>query len=158
VDLTDDVPAALLDPVFGAPSAGSYDPATGVWSGLSLASGGSVTITLTGTIDPAATGTLTNTVHVAPPSGVTDPNPANNNDSDTDTLTPQADLAITKTNGVTSVVPGGPSTTYTIVVSNAGPSAVTGASVSDPLPAGATSASWTETTNSGGGTVTGPSS
>ena len=27
--LTDAVPAALLDPAFGAPSAGSYDPATG---------------------------------------------------------------------------------------------------------------------------------
>jgi hypothetical protein len=35
-----------------------------------------------------------------------------------------ADLSITKTDGVTSVVPGTPNT-YTIVVSNAGPSAVT---------------------------------
>ena len=156
VSLTDAVPAALLNPVFGTPSAGSYDPATGVWSGLSLASGQSVTITLTGTIDPAATGALTNTARVAPPAGVTDPNPANNNDSDTDSLTPQADLAITKTDGVTSVVPGGPSTTYTIVVSNAGPSAVTGVSVSDPLPAGVTAATWTATTSSGGGVVSGP--
>src|SRR5262249_28014784 len=57
--LTDDVPAELLNPVFGTPSAGSYDPATRVWSGLSLAAGQSVTITLTGTIDPAATGSLT---------------------------------------------------------------------------------------------------
>ncbi len=129
--LTDDLPAALLNPVFGTPSAGSYDPATGIWSGLSLAQGQSVTITLTGTIDPKATGTLTNTVHVAPPSGVTDPNAANDNASDTDTLTPQADLAITKTDNVTSVAPG-TLNTYTITVSNSGPSAVTGASVSDP--------------------------
>ena len=56
VTLTDAVPAALLNPVFGTPSAGSYNPATGVWSGLSLAAGQSVTITLTGTIDPAASG------------------------------------------------------------------------------------------------------
>src|SRR5581483_9914437 len=121
VILTDDVPAELLNPVFGTPSAGSYDSSTGVWSGLSLASGQSVTITLT------ATGSLTNTVRVDPPAGVTDPNLANNTDSDTDTLTPQADLAITKSDSATSVVPGG-STTYTIVVSNTGPSAVTGAS------------------------------
>ena len=40
-----------------------------IWSGLSLAAGQSVTITLTGTIDPAATGSLTNTAHVAPPPG-----------------------------------------------------------------------------------------
>jgi uncharacterized repeat protein (TIGR01451 family) len=157
VTLTDAAPAALLTPVFGAPSAGSYDPATGVWSGLSLAKGQSVTITLTGTIDPAATGTLTNTAHVAPSSGVTDPNPANNSATDTDTLTPQADLAITKTDGVTSVVPG-TSTTYIIVVSNLGPSAVSGASVSDPLPADVTAVTWTETDSSGGGSVTGPSS
>src|SRR6202040_3254436 len=102
-------------------------------SGLSLAAGQSVTITLTGTIDPAATGSLTNTAHVAPPAGVTDPNPGNNNASDSDTLTPQANLAITKSDGVTSAVPGG-TTTYTLVVSNAGPSAVTGASVADLLP------------------------
>jgi uncharacterized repeat protein (TIGR01451 family) len=157
VNLTDDLPAALLNPVFGTPSAGSYNPATGVWSGLSLAAGQHVTIALSGTIDPSATGVLTNTVHVAPPPGVTDTNPGNNNDSDTNTLTPEADLSITKTDGVTSVVPGH-STTYTIVVSNAGPSAVSGASVSDPLPAGVTSATWMATANSGGGTVTGPAS
>ncbi len=157
VILTDDVPVALLNPVFGTPSDGSYDPTTGVWSGLSLGQGQSVTITLTGTIAPTATGTLTNTVHVAPPAGVTDTNLANNNDSDTDTLTPQADLSIIKSDNVTSVVPG-TSDTYTIVVSNHGPSAVTGASVSDALPAGVTSATWTQTDSSGGGTVTGPTS
>jgi uncharacterized repeat protein (TIGR01451 family) len=83
VILTDDVPTALLNPTFGTPSAGSYDPATHVWSGLSLATDQSVTITVSGTIDPAATGTLTNTATVAPPSGVIDPNPDNNSASDT---------------------------------------------------------------------------
>jgi uncharacterized repeat protein (TIGR01451 family) len=157
VNLTDTIPAALLNPAFGAPSAGSYDPATGVWSGLSLATGQSITITLTGTIDPAATGTLTNTATVSPPAGVTDPNPGNNSGSDSDTLTPQADLAITKTDSVTSAVPGTPDT-YAIVVSNTGPSDVTGASVADSLPKGVTTAAWTATASSGGGMVTGPSS
>ena len=132
--LTDAVPAALLSPSFGAPSAGSYDPATGLWSGLSLAQGQSVSITLTGTIDPAATGSLTNTAHVSPPAGVTDPDPADNNATDTDTLTPQADLSVTKTDGQTSAVPGTP-ITYTIVVSNDGPSTVTSADRDRP-PAG----------------------
>src|SRR5262249_38008990 len=137
VILADAVPAALLDPVF-TPSAGSYDPDSGLLSGLSLATDQSVTITLTGTIDPAATGTLTNTAHVAPPPGVDDLDPTDNSATDTDTLTPRADLAITKTDGVTSVVPGTP-TTYILVVSNNGPSDVTGATVSDLLPAGVTS-------------------
>src|SRR5438132_1288405 len=140
VTLTDTIPAALLGASF-APSTGAYDVTSGEWSGLSLASGQSVTMTLTGTIDPNATGTLTNAVTVAPPAGVTDTNPADNTASDTDTLTPQVVLVITKTDGATSVVPG-TSDTYTMVVSNAGPSAVTGASVSDPLPAGVIGATW----------------
>src|SRR6185295_12870707 len=76
--LTDTIPAALLNATFGSPSVGSYDPGSGLWSGLSLASGQKVTITLTGTIDPNAAGTLANTVTVAPPAGTTDPTPANN--------------------------------------------------------------------------------
>jgi len=146
-----------LTPVFGPPSAGSYDPGSGLWSGLSLASGQSVSITLSGVIDPNAAGTLTNAVTVAPPAGVTDTNPADNTASDTDTLTPQVDLVITKTDGATSVVPG-TSDTYTMVVSNAGPSAVTGASVSDPLPAGVIGATWVATGFTGGGSVAGPAS
>src|SRR5262249_47702320 len=129
----------------------------GVWSGLSLGTEESVTITLTGTIDPAATGTLVNTATVTPPAGVTDPNPDNNTASDTNDLTPEADLAITKTDRVTSVVPG-TANTYVIVVSNNGPSAVIRASVTDPLPTDVTAATWMVTASSGGGTVTGPSS
>jgi uncharacterized repeat protein (TIGR01451 family) len=117
--LTDTVPAALLNATFGSPSAGSYDVATGVWSGLSLASGGAVTLTLTGTIDPNAAGTLTNTVTVAPPAGTTDPTPANNTDTDTD-RTPAADLSVTVTDGKTTVAPGDIDT-YTIAVTNNGP-------------------------------------
>ena len=61
------------------------------------------------------------------------------------------DLSITKTDGVTSVHPGG-STTYTITASNAGPSDATGATVADTLPAALT-CSWT-CSGSGGGTCT----
>src|SRR6266550_4729045 len=51
------------------------------------------------------------------------------------------DVGVTKTDGLTSVVPG-TSTTYTIVVSNTGPSTATGVAVSDALSAGVTSFSW----------------
>ena len=53
-----------------------------------------------------------------------------------------ADLAITKTDGVTSVKAGG-AIRYTIVVTNHGPFAATGATVTDTLPAAITDASWT---------------
>jgi uncharacterized repeat protein (TIGR01451 family) len=87
VTLTDTSTPALLTPVF-TPSVGLYDEVSGLWSGLSLASAESVTMTLTGMIDPSATGTtLTNTVTVAPPAGVTDTNTANDSFTDTDTLT-----------------------------------------------------------------------
>lgn len=49
----------------------------------------------------------------------------------------EADLSVTKTDGVTTVNAGG-TTTYTIVVANAGPSAVTGAAFADPFPASLT--------------------
>ena len=54
------------------------------------------------------------------PAGVTDPTPGNNSATDSDTLAASADLAITKTDGVTTATPGG-SVTYTITASNAGP-------------------------------------
>jgi len=88
VNLIDAIPGALLNPTFGPASQGSYNSATGEWSGLSLASGQSVFITLSGVIAPNATGTISNTVTVAPPAGVTDSNPGNNVATDTDTLTP----------------------------------------------------------------------
>ena len=63
-----------------------------------------------------------------------------------------SDLAITKTDGVTSVAAGG-SLTYTITASNAGPDNATGAIVTDTLPASLTGATWT-CVGAGGGTCT----
>jgi uncharacterized repeat protein (TIGR01451 family) len=54
----------------------------------------------------------------------------------------QADVDITKTNGVSAVLPGQP-VTYQIAASNAGPSAVTGATVSDIPPPLLTGVTWT---------------
>ena len=96
----------------------------------------------------SATGTLSNTATVAAPAGVTDPNPGNNRATDTDTLTPQADLSITKTDGVTIGDPG-LAVTYTIIVSNAGPSNAAGATVTDTFPAPLTGDSWTAVATGG---------
>ena len=118
---------------------------------VNLPSGGSVTYTASCTISAAATGTLSNTATVTAPAGVTDPTPGNNSATDSDTLAASADLAITKTDGVTTATPGG-SVTYTITASNAGPSNATGATVADTFPASLT-CTWT-CAGAGGGTCT----
>src|SRR5207249_471471 len=98
-----------------------------------------------------ATGNLVNTATVTAPPGTTDPTPGNEGATDTDTPTPTADLQITKTDGATTYTPGG-ATTYTIVVTNAGPSFVTGATVADTLPAAISSDTWTATYTGTGST------
>lgn len=89
-----------------------------------------VTVTVT-----ALNGTVTNTVSLDLPSGMTDNNLANNSAVDVDGVRGAAALSVTKSDGVTTVTAGG-STTYTLVVSNSGPSSADGAVVMDPVTAG----------------------
>ena len=145
--LTELVPASLPNVSF-APAAGSYDAATHLWSGLSLPAGRSLTMTVSGTVDPAASGKLVNAVSVAPPAGVIDPRSSNNGATDTDTVGARADLTVSVDDGATAAVAGGTSL-YTVVVTNNGPSTATAAAVTDPLTAGITSATWTATATAG---------
>jgi uncharacterized repeat protein (TIGR01451 family) len=108
---------------------------------VNLPSGGSVTYIASCSISGVATGTLSNTATVTAPGGVTDPTPANNSATDSDTLGASADLGITKTDGVTTATAGG-SVTYTITASNAGPSTANGTTVADTFPASLT-CTWT---------------
>src|SRR5207247_2286012 len=97
-------------------------------------------------IGAAATGNLVNTVTTT---AANDTNTANNSVTDTDTLTPRNDVSVGKTDNGSTAVPGS-ATTYTIVVSNSGPSTATNGSVSDPLAAGVSAASWSGTNGSSG--------
>ncbi len=142
--VTDLLPAQLLAATWTCTAIGGSCPATGsgdIVANIDLAVGGSATFTISATVSPAATSTLANTVTIAAPGGVTDPVAGNNTATDTDTLSPVADLSITKSDGLASAQPGDP-VTYTIVVGNAGPSAVTGAPVTDVLPAALAAATW----------------
>src|SRR6267143_1768758 len=111
-----------------------------------LPSGGSITYTVSATVLSSATGALSNTASVTAANGVTniDPNSVNGSTSatDTDTLTPQADLQITKDDGQTTAIPG-TGLTYTITVTNTGPSDAPGTLVSDMFPANLTGVSYT---------------
>ncbi len=155
VTVADTFPASLTATWTGVGAGGGTCTAAGsgnINDTVNLPVGASVTYTVSCTISSSATGTLANTATVAAPAGVTDPTPANNSATDTDTLAPQADLSITKTNGVTQVNAGG-AVTYTITASNAGPSDATGVTVADTFPASMTGVTWTGV-GAGGGTGT----
>ena len=107
---------------------------------VDLLANSSITYTVTGTVSSSATGTLSNTATVTPGAGVTDSNPTTSA-TDTDNLTPTANLTITKSDsgggnssGTTGTVIPGNALTYTIVVSNTGPSDAPGTTVADTLP------------------------
>ena len=145
--VTDTLPANLIGATWTASytGLGSSGPASGaghINALINLAASGTATFLVTGTMVSTATGNLVNSASVTAPGGTSDPNPGNNSATDTDTAAPMADLSITKTDGSAEYFPGG-TTTYTIVVTNTGPSFVTGATVTDTLPAPITSATWT---------------
>ena len=98
---------------------------------LNLPVGGGVTYTATCAIDSNATGTVSNTATVS--SSLTDHNPGNNSASDDTSLSPEADVEVTKTDGLTEVSPGD-QLTYAINVANNGPSSDPATSLSDTLP------------------------
>jgi uncharacterized repeat protein (TIGR01451 family) len=150
---SDTVPASItgLTATCGTATGGAVCPATvsivgNVVSGSvpTLPNGGSVVITIRGTVVASATGSIANTAMATAPTGTTDPNPSNNSSSATTALTPTADLSVSKVkvSPVGNVIPG-QAVQYRIELSNAGPSNVLGASLSDPLPAGLSSMTWT---------------
>jgi uncharacterized repeat protein (TIGR01451 family) len=108
---------------------------------VDIPSGGGVIFAFTVQVDPSATGTLVTTATVSPPAGTTDLDPSDNTATDTDTLTPEVDLSVTKTDGATSVVPG-TGDTYTITVTNNGPSTVSRVTLTDTIPAALSNANF----------------
>ena len=83
---------------------------------------------------PAALpGSLTNTVTVT--GNQPDPNPSNNTSTVTTPIVASADLSLVKTASASEVKPGG-ALTYTLTVSDLGPSNATGVTIADTLPAG----------------------
>jgi uncharacterized repeat protein (TIGR01451 family) len=140
-NVTDNFPAAC-SVTYSSVAAGGATGNTLAGSGnindaaLSLPVGGSVTYTATCTIASSATGPLVNTATVA--SAQADPSSANNSATDTDTLTPSADLSLAKVLTTGGAIPPGGPAAFTLTVTNLGPSDDTGVTVIDNLPAGLT--------------------
>ncbi|MFO1062305.1 MAG: SdrD B-like domain-containing protein [Pirellulales bacterium] len=156
VTVTDVLPAGVTF-VSANSSQGSATEATGTITGAlgAIASGASATVTVIVSVDSATTGPISNTATVT--GNETDSDNTNNSASASTTVTRQINLGITKTDSADPIVPG-QQLTYTITVTNAGPSTATNVSVTDVLPSGVTFVSATPsqgTANNASGTITG---
>ncbi len=120
---------------------GTYDSATGLWTVGSLANAGTATLQIVAT--PNSVDTKTNTAEVTA-TNQSDPDSTPNNnivgedDQASVVINPQQiDLSVTKT--VDNPAPNrGQNATFTITVTNAGPSTATGVALTDRLPTGLT--------------------
>jgi uncharacterized repeat protein (TIGR01451 family) len=132
VDVVDTLPSGVSF-YSATPSQGWYNSVTGSWTVGSVPDGGSATLTLVVTVDPSTRGTLSNTADVS--GDETDPTPGDNTATAGTTVDAEADLALAKTDDPDPVVAGNP-LTYTLTVTNGGPSDGTNVVVTDTLPSG----------------------
>lgn len=121
VVLTDNVSSSIIGPEFSTDGGVIFNPWLGTLNIGTLQAGASRTILIRGTVSPLVTGCINNTAIVT--SSTPDPNPSNNVSSiciDV-SASPEADISVVKTASANKVKQG-EILTYTIVVSNAGPS------------------------------------
>lgn len=146
VTVTDVVPTGTTFVSVTAPAGWSCTaPASGgtgtvTCSNPVLVNGATDTLTLVVNVNPSTTGTITNTANVSTTS--TDLAAGNNSATATTTVNTSADLTVTKTASPDPVT-AGQQLTYTINVTNNGPSDAQTVQLSDTLPAGTTFVSFT---------------
>jgi len=132
VFLTDTLPAALA---FVSASPGCTLVGSAVTCSLgAITAGASRIVEITASVDPGASGALNNSAEVS--AQTADPNPANNSAAAATSIeTPaSADLALSKTADPDPVQVSAP-LTYTLVITNQGPSVAANVILTDTLPA-----------------------
>jgi uncharacterized repeat protein (TIGR01451 family) len=151
--VADTFPGIFTGVTFTATQSGGASGFTATGTGkindtVTMPTGSVITYKATGKVNSAATGTLSNTATVTASSGVPDPNTANNTATDSDTITLSADLKVSVNDGKTATV-AGRMNTYTIVLTNGGPSNVSGAVINDSFPSTFTGVTYTATQTGG---------
>lgn len=114
-----------------------------------IAFGATATVAFQVTINNNATGTITNSAVADIDGPAAGSQPPVTPPPTTTTLQPPANVSVTKSNAVSSVV-SGTTTTYTLTVSNAGPGAANNTVVQDPVATGLACTSVTCTGTTGG--------
>jgi uncharacterized repeat protein (TIGR01451 family) len=133
VSVTDTLPAGTT---FGSASGAGWTctgtgPVTCTLPSLGVAAASPITVAVTA---PAEAGAILNSATVS--SATNDPTSGNNTATTTSNVFARADLSIGQSGAPAAICTGQP-ITYTLSVSNAGPSTATSVSVADTLPAGA---------------------
>ncbi len=151
--MTDTFPGIFTGVTFTATQSGGASGFAASGTGnindtVTMPAGSVITYKATGKLISTTAGTLSNTATVAAPSGVPDPNTANNTATDSDTITFSADLKVTVNDGKTATAAGAKNT-YTVIVGNNGPSNVSGAAINDSFPNTFTGVTYTATQSGG---------
>ena len=146
VTATETLPAGVTF-VSAAPSTGTFDSTSGLWSVGTVAVGTTQTLTVTATVNTGTEGsTVVDRFEVSPPPGVGAPeveNPclddAAQSCASTDILPPPGSPELIQSKNVdeTTAVPGD-TLTYSMGVANDGTAAAAGVTATDTLPAGVT--------------------
>ncbi|WP_343338681.1 hypothetical protein TPELB_08870 [Terrisporobacter petrolearius] len=132
VTLTDNIPACLLNPEYSV-GGGAFAPWPLVGINLGTMTPGQViNVQIRGTVDPSCVGSINNTATVSSPTP--DPNPTNNTSTVTTEIETSADISVVKS-ALPNPVVAGELLTYTMVVTNAGPSNAQNVSLADTIPA-----------------------
>jgi uncharacterized repeat protein (TIGR01451 family) len=144
VSLVDELPANTTFVSLTQTAGPAFNCTTGATitcTAATLAPAASATFSLVVQVATGATGSVANTVTVS--DAVGDPNTTNDTATVTTTLTPSADLAVTKSGP--AAAGAGTNATYTIGISNLGPSNAATVTLSDALPPNTTFVSLAQT-------------
>jgi len=153
VAIADIIPTKVQNPVWTAVgtgngttvSAGNGSGDVNITGNIPAGAGNMITIMVTGKVDPAYIGTIVNNVSA----GVPGKTPATATTSTQ--VTNNADVQISKSGP--AAIQSGQAVSYTLLVTNNGPSDATNVEITDKMPAGLINVSWTTATSGTGTTV-----
>ena len=129
VVLTDDIPDVILNPEYSLDGGATFQPWTGSLNIGTVAPGQLIRIIIKGLVSSTATGDITNTAEVS----ADVPEPVTDSSTVTTPIVPSADIEVIKTSNMDTTVPG-ETFSYTITVTNLGPSAAQSIVLTDDIP------------------------